>query len=1040
MEVALTPEDATASVRPLRPPRPVPEPADEHAPASTAAQPRVIRRKICPPPLPATVVRRPRIEALLARLVEQHKVTCVYASAGAGKTTAVLQAAEALNRPLAWLGVDSTDVATGRLLTYLEAALAPHAPSVEGVATAALAAMLPHAEVAGLLAEAVGDTPVLLVLDDVERLEPEPEALGVVAMFARYLPPTARLVIVSRSELPFTNSGASLSLLAAVGEEDLAFTVREAEEALAVAGRPEIDPVEALVETGGWVTGVMFEAWRSSDHVIGIGGESDPLHGYLAVQILGQMDPQERDLLVTTSVLDEVTVPAAEALGIPDAAARLHALRGRRLPVSWDPEGRAMRFHPRFREYLLEVLARRGDREVQQLHRSYARLLADQQHDEDAVEEFLAGGAPEEALPIVDRVIPHVIERTDFAMAERWLERLAPIRTHDEPGLVTGELMLAVALEDYGRGVRLADRLAAAGRRDDLARRSGRAAALMAWCYLHGGQVDQITHLLAIAPDGSDTRAVRYAMGVVADTDPALNPAGMVPTGSPLDALVLRTHHDRGRLKLLTKPLAMPWAAQAALPWRVNALLSSGHVEQAFELFQGAQGQSDTGVWLPAVLGPRLMCELGEPETAWQLLREGRPRVEASGSQMFMVFSLLAEAELTLEIDQDPARALEVLQQVDANPVGSSYLFLAEHADVLRGLALLLAGNDARARQVLAATVRSMKRGDRLLLLPAAGIYLAEAHWRARDEDAADAAADCALAAAEEQGSNHILLRALGRFPAVLSRRLDSERGAQSPWHDLGRALHARGTQVADVLAGSVHLVEFGRVAIIVNGSEVQPRLKKSYELLAYLANGGRDVVRRTEVMEALFDGRSDDSAASYLRQAVLRLRKAVPDLLETEAGAGRIRLSENVHVTTESERAVGLLRQAASLRGPERLRMLLDALEIVDRGEYLPGMVAVWVDERREQIAALARDARYEAAEIALSTDDYRRAERLATEVLDADPFRESAWRLLMRTAHAVGDHDRVIGVYRACERALSEIGARPGTTTTELLANLRL
>ncbi|MGZ4633287.1 MAG: BTAD domain-containing putative transcriptional regulator, partial [Actinomycetes bacterium] len=995
------------------------ESLDVAAPASVTVQPRVIRRKITPPPLPSTVVRRPRIEALLARLIEQHKVTCVYASAGAGKTTAVLQAAESLNRPLAWLGVDTTDIATGRLLTYLEASLSVHAPSVEGVATAALAAMLPHAEVAGLLAEAVGDTPILLVLDDVERLEPEPEALSVVAMFARYLPPTARLVVVSRSELALTTSGASLSLLAAVGEEDLAFTVREAEQALAVAGRPEIDPVEALVETGGWVTGVMFEAWRSSDHVIGIGGESDPLHGYLAVQILGQMDPQERDFLVTTSVLDEVTVQAAEALGIADAAARLHALRGRRLPVSWEAEGRAMRSHPRFREYLLEVLGRRGEKEVQQLRRAYARLLAGQGHDEEAVEEFLAGGSPEEALPIVDRVIPLVIERTDFALAERWLERLGPVRTDDEPGLVTGELMLAVALEDYGRGVRLAERLAAAGRRDALARQSGRACALMAWCYLHGGQVDQIAHVLTLAPDGSDTRAVRYAMGVVSDGEAVLNPADMVPTGSPLDALVLRTHHDRGRLKLLTKPLAMPWAAQAALPWRVNALLSSGHIEQAFELFQGAQGQSDNGVWLPAILGPRLMCELGEAETAWRLLREGRPRVEASGSQMFMVFSLLAEAELTLELDEDPARALAVLQQVDANPVGSGYLFLAEHADVLRGLALLIAGEDAQARRVLGTTVCSMERGDRLLLLPAAAVYLAEAHWRAGDEDAADAAADRALAAAEEHGSNHILLRSLARFPGVLSRRLDSERGALSPWHDVGRALHARGTQVADVLAGSVHLVEFGRVAVVVNRTEVQPRLKKSYELLAYLANGGRDVVRRTEVMEALFEGRSDDSAASYLRQAVLRLRKAVPDLLETDAGAGRIRLSESVHVTTESERTVGLLRQAASLRGPERLSMLLEALEIVDRGEYLPGMVAVWVDERREQIAALARDARYEAAEIAFSTDDFGQAERLATQVLDADPYRESAWRLLMRTAHAVGDHDRVIGVYRACERA---------------------
>lgn len=1014
---------------------------DESAAFEGSVQPsRVIRRKISAPPLPATAVRRPRVESLLVRLIEQNRVSCIYASAGAGKTTAVLQSAGQLNRPLAWLGVESTDVATGRLLTYLEAALAPHAPAVTGVATSALAAMLPHPEVAGLLAEAIGDTPVLLVLDDVERLGSHPDALAVIGMLARYFPSSARLVIVSRTELPFPVAGAGMALLAAVGEEDLAFTVDEAAEALTVAGQPDIDPVEALVETGGWVTGVLFEAWRSSDHVIGIGGESDPLHGYLAVHILGQMELEEREFLISTAVLDEVTVPAAEALGLTEAAGRLHTLRGLRLPAGWSAGGRAMRCHPRFREYLLELLGRRGEREIHQLYRRYGDLLVTRQHFEEAVEAYLAAGVPDQALPIVDQVITQVMERTDFALAERWLARLAPVRRDDQPGLVTSELMLAVALEEYGRGVRLADRLAAIGARDELARTSGRAAGLMAWCYLHAGRVQDIRDLLAIAPADRDTDAVRYAMGVVDNSSPAVNPASMTITGSPLDALVLRTHHDRGRLRLLAKPLAMPWAATAALPWRVTALLSAGHVEQAYELYQGGQGQPDRGVWLTAILGPRLMAELGERDTAWRLLREGREQIPDSGSDMFAAFSLVAEAELALVLDEDAKGALEVLSRIREHQVGRTYLFVREHAATLEGLAQLMIGEDAAASSVLEDVVESMRAGDRVLHLPAAAVYLAEARSRAGDEDLADAAADLALAAADEQGSNHILLAALSRFPGVLSRRLDSERSGSSPWHDLGRALHLSGVEgVAMIAPGTVQVVEFGGAAILVNGAEVQPRLRKSYELLAYLANANRGVVRKSEVMEALFEGRSDEAAASYLRQAVLRLRKTVPDLLETDAGAGRLQLNEAVHVTTESDRVVGLLRAAASLRGEERLERLLEALKIVDRGDYLPGLVAAWVDERRDQIAALARDARYEAAEIAFSMDRFGLAESLTADVLKADQFREAAWRLKMRTAHAVGDHDRVTTAFRACERALAEIGAIPTPTTVELLANLR-
>ena len=52
----------------------------------------------------------------------------------------------------------------------------------------ALAAQLSHPEVAGLLAEAISEQPILVVLDDAERLATSPDALEVVAAFARYLP------------------------------------------------------------------------------------------------------------------------------------------------------------------------------------------------------------------------------------------------------------------------------------------------------------------------------------------------------------------------------------------------------------------------------------------------------------------------------------------------------------------------------------------------------------------------------------------------------------------------------------------------------------------------------------------------------------------------------------------------------------------------------------------------------------------------------------------------------------------------------------
>jgi ATP/maltotriose-dependent transcriptional regulator MalT len=59
---------------------------------SSAASPHeraVIRAKVGPPPLNEASVGRPRVEHLLADLIEQHRTTVVAATAGAGKTTAV---------------------------------------------------------------------------------------------------------------------------------------------------------------------------------------------------------------------------------------------------------------------------------------------------------------------------------------------------------------------------------------------------------------------------------------------------------------------------------------------------------------------------------------------------------------------------------------------------------------------------------------------------------------------------------------------------------------------------------------------------------------------------------------------------------------------------------------------------------------------------------------------------------------------------------------------------------------------------------------
>src|SRR5439155_27283484 len=162
----------------------------------------------------------------------------VCATAGSGKTTAVTHALEHQPRRVAWLTLDDTDAAAGRLVTYLEATLGGHADGARGVATRALAAQLPHPEAAGLLAGAVGDAEVVLVIDELERIARAPEALAVVSAVVRYAPPRMRVVLISRVEAAIElDSAAALGGSATITEADLAFRSSEAARALELAGR-----------------------------------------------------------------------------------------------------------------------------------------------------------------------------------------------------------------------------------------------------------------------------------------------------------------------------------------------------------------------------------------------------------------------------------------------------------------------------------------------------------------------------------------------------------------------------------------------------------------------------------------------------------------------------------------------------------------------------------------------------------------------------------------------------------------------------------
>lgn len=990
----------------------------------------VIAHKVRPPRLSARVVPRPRVQHRLRELLDAADVVVVAATAGAGKTTAVLEALEARDTSVAWLTVDSPDTEPGRLIAYLEAALREQVPAVGWRASDAIAVGLSHPEAAGLLADSLSgiDRELVLVLDDLERIGVQPEAWSVIAAFLRHSPDGVKTVLVSRRSPPAPAALPAPPSLQLLDERHLCFTPEEAASVLVGNGRGDLDPKVAVDATGGWVTGVLFESWRASDHLAGAGGEADPLFGYLGFHIVSQLPDQTQVFLIESSLLPEVDRDAATAIGLSAAGRHLATLRSAHLPVAWDNERQAMRCHPRFREYLSARLEASSRTErMRELRAAYGRLLAAQGHHEDAAEEFLRAEDRSRAKAAATAAILSVIERFDLAQARRWLSLLGGGGARPT-NFAIAELTLCWAEEDYRGVVRVADELAERGEREPLARRSSKAAALMAWCYYMRGRRTDADAIFAIA-SGKEVDGVAYfvAQSYERPTRPDLG-------GGPFDLFTLFADYFAGRFSAVSPAAESRWAASVIHTWGIAVMMSTGHTAEARRAYEDAIAADECPLAMLTYIGPEIYIDACDTEAAWRAIEQARNRFDEIGALAFNQSICLTEAKLALRLERDATKAKRILDRLDAETFVEGWLFRTT-VDVWYGLAELIAGEDEAALRRLRQTVATMESSDGHLQQPAAAIYLAEAEWRAGDEAGADLAADLALAAAKSQGSNHLILKALADFPSVASRRLAAEAGLDTPWHEIGRALMAQGESVVAPADCSMLVEEFGTSAIRYEGNHLRPQLRRSLELMAFLTSRPDGTASRGEIITALFEGRVDNSTRVYLRQILHQLRTVLPDdtlIADSES----IGLSGRVPVEGESARLVRSLGEAARLQGADRLAATQAALALTEKGEYLAGYDSEWVTLRRKELEEICEEARLEAANLALATGDFAVSRALCRRVIVTNPFRESAWRTLMKVATAVGEDDAAVQAYRGCKLALAEIGTEPTPGTRALLA----
>jgi LuxR family transcriptional regulator, maltose regulon positive regulatory protein len=368
------------------------EAAPADGPEAVAGVP-ILASKITPPGVRDWAVQRPRITKLIAESRRSCPLTVVTGPPGAGKTMALALWAAAEPGTVAWVSLDDWDNQPGVFWSYVTAALRRSGVAVPGALPAApRGRAADHAFLLRLAAAlAAQRPPVTLVVDDLHLLT-GPPVLNELDFMLRHAGPGLRMVVSSRADpqLPLHRYRLA-GELTEIRASDLAFSVAEAGLLLAQhGGTLSAASLECLTRrTEGWAAGLRLAAITMGAHpdpdqfVEELITEDSALTGYLVEEVLSTQPPGVREVLLSTSILEQVSPDAASELaGSEQAGQILSAVAQANAFVQ--PAGHGWyRYHTLFAEVLRLKLRREYPDRVAALHRRAARwyqrngLLAD---------------------------------------------------------------------------------------------------------------------------------------------------------------------------------------------------------------------------------------------------------------------------------------------------------------------------------------------------------------------------------------------------------------------------------------------------------------------------------------------------------------------------------------------------------------------------------------------------------------------------------------------------------------------------------------
>ena len=1054
----------------------------------------ISKTKIVVPQRRIELLSRPRLLESLKALLD-NKLVLLSAPAGYGKTSLLIDLANHVDMPVCWLSLDPLDRDPQRFMAYLIATLAERFPGVGETSRLQLNQLKSiERDAESLLITLTNElydqveNDFLLILDDYHLLDDVPVISTLLNRFLELVVENCHIILSSRTlpSLDDVTLMVAREQVAGLSYAELAFVPREVQALYAQNYHQHLSDETArefVEETGGWITGMVLS---NLPGMMRVGVDT---FTYLGHQVLDQQPDYVREFLMRTSLPEEFNSEFCEIVlgpfysGPQNWPAIMSLIFEKNLFVlPLGSDGRWLRYHPLFREFLQARLKEERPQEVQPIL-------------ERMVKAYEKAGEWEKAYftcrQLNDRdALAGVIERAGTSMLQQalvtldsWINSLPPAIIRTRPGLISlrgvilatkGNLqesnrLLNTVVSMYYKNKNTSGLILALIRRANTLRLSGS----------YPESIEDIEEALRLAETDNAFQSY-YAEGL------RLKGLNLYRMGESRRAVESLEHslslytalHEEGSIPTVLMETGMVHGAVGDIDSARSSYQEALKLRRAERnLYSQAEILNNLAV---------LYHQLGEYELAAETFEDGLVCARKSRNQHAESLILTGLGDLYGEIEEFDA-ALQAYQRAEAIASELAGSFVSIYLVIARGMLALLREDWKNANQILNTYRRKIKispsayeRGLWTLFEGRFHLLKGDARKAIRllqecksffTQDGRDLEIQWSmvwLSAAYEQVGKRDLVRTelkellkVGANPdhalLVTFRQAaewlndlqdDAEIGHQLRMlleksqrlnlklPSIRRTLrrHAQFVQMPDA---SLVIRAFGRAEVSVNGRIIAMsdwRTQSVRDLFFYFLYT-QDAVTKEQIGEALWPETNDSQAfKKRFKNEIYRLRRAAGrDVIVFDDEYYRFNRALDYEYDVDAfDSYLRRARKAKDTAGC--IEWYQKAVDLV-QGPYLSDVYANWAASERERLGLAYVSALEELTQLYLNSNQLERCLSICQRALERDRCHEVIYQVEMRVYAVLGDRAAIARCYQTCRMALEEGLGIPPSEETELI-----